>query len=130
MPGIIAVDLDGTLAEYDGWHGEGYIGPPVPRMVRTVRGWLDAGREVVIFTARVSTVGRVSPEVPVELTAERAEAQRRAIEAWCLKHLGVVLPVTCEKSYEFEQIWDDRAVQVIPNTGYTISEAAQWGGGV
>lgn len=31
--GWIAVDLDGTLAEYDGWKGSAHIGNPVPKMV-------------------------------------------------------------------------------------------------
>ena len=28
----VAVDLDGTLAEYDGWKGEDVIGDPLPDM--------------------------------------------------------------------------------------------------
>ena len=39
------------------------------------------------------------------------------IQAWCLEHVGEVLPVTPAKDYDRVELWDDRAVQVIPNTG-------------
>ena len=52
--GWIGVDLDGTLAYYDGWKGPEAIGEPIPRMVDRVLGWVNEGREVRILTARVS----------------------------------------------------------------------------
>jgi hypothetical protein len=61
---------------------------------------------VKIFTARVS------PRDPEEIAAVR-----RAIDKWCREHVGVVLPVTHEKDYGMVELWDDRAVQVEPNTG-------------
>lgn len=42
---------------------------------------------------------------------------RAHIERWCLEHIGIVLPVTNVKDYGMIELWDDRAVQVIPNTG-------------
>ena len=36
--GTIAVDLDGTLARYDGWKGIDHIGDPIPLMVSRVMG--------------------------------------------------------------------------------------------
>lgn len=103
--GWIGVDLDGTLAEYHGWNG-GAIGEPIPRMAARVRQWLDEGQDVRIFTARVWT--------------ERAHGDgpmTKQIEAWCIQHFGKPLPVTCMKDYAMIELWDDRAVQVIPNTG-------------
>lgn len=111
--GWIGVDLDGTLAVYDGWHGETHIGAPVPRMVERVKRWLAEGREVRIFTARASTL----PALPEENRDYSTSAAVTAIEAWCLEHLGVVLPVTCKKDYLMTELWDDRAVQIVPNTG-------------
>lgn len=99
--GWIGVDLDGTLAHYEGWNG-GDIGKPIPAMVARVKAWLAAGISVRIVTARVS----------VPLVGTHA-----AIEAWCVEHIGVALPVTCSKDYAMIELWDDRAVQVIPNTG-------------
>jgi hypothetical protein len=106
------VDLDGTLAEYGEWRGIDNIGAPVPAMVHRVQEWLREGEEVRIFTARVSP------------TAEDREqtAVRQYIEAWCLEHIGQVLPITHEKDYGMIDLWDDRAVQVEPNTGITLEE--------
>lgn len=101
--GWIGVDLDGTLAHYDHWEGVEHIGRPIPAMLSRIKAWLAAGKEVRIFTARVFGPQGVDA--------------RPYIEAYCLEHLGVVLPVTCEKDYAMVELWDDRAVQVIPNTG-------------
>src|SRR6185295_15163214 len=97
--------LDGTLARYDGWRGVAHIGEPVPAMLERVKEWLDAGIEVRIFTARVCRTGD-------ELT----EALQ-PIQCWCLEHIGCVLPVTNVKDFGMVELWDDRAVQVEPNTG-------------
>lgn len=98
--GTIAVDLDATLAKYDHWRGIDHIGDPIPAMLQRVISWLNQGTKVVIFTARAST-----PEaIPF-------------IQQWCLRHIGIVLPVTNVKTFDIIEIWDDRAVQVIPNTG-------------
>lgn len=104
----IAVDLDGTLAEYSGWQGELHIGAPIPAMVARVRAWLDAGREVRIFTARAAGGGRASAD-PAVIAG--------TIQAWCNEHIGQVLPITATKDYGMIELWDDRAVQVIANTG-------------
>lgn len=106
--GWIGVDLDGTLAEYHGWAGRNHIGAPVPKMVERVRRWLNVGQEVRIFTARV---------------ADPAPDIREAIEVWCCAHIGRVLPITCVKDFDMIELWDDRAVQVIPNTGEPVRRA-------
>jgi hypothetical protein len=104
MNGWIGVDLDGTLAEYTEWVGPHHIGAPIPTMVERVQNWIREGREVRIFTARVDG------GLPENLV-------RDTIAAWCLEHLGFRLPVTNVKDYQMVELWDDRAVQVIPNTG-------------
>lgn len=105
MPwGWKGVDLDGTLAKYEGWQGEGHIGDPVPLMQERVKRWLAEGWEVKIVTARVS--------VP-----DLADAARAAIQDWCEEHVGRRLEVTNCKDYAMVEIWDDRAVQVEANTG-------------
>lgn len=103
--GWIGVDLDGTLAEYHGWIGTEHIGDPIAPMVDRVKLWLGAGVEVRIFTARVC-MGE--------------QAVVATIQAWCLEHIGCILPVTCEKDFGMIELWDDRAVQVIANTGEPI----------
>ena len=107
------VDLDGTLAYYDGWKGAHHIGEPVPKMLERVLRWLEAGHQVAIVTARVAY--RSEYDDPHEV-----DTVRQAIEAWCKKHLGQVIPITNEKDYGMFELWDDRAIQVIPNTGERV----------
>lgn len=113
--GWIGVDLDKTLARYEGWKGADFVGEPIPAMLKRVQGWLKEGREVRIFTARVSHDG--SQRRMLEASLAHA-----AIETWCLKHLGRVIPVTNVKDYRMQELWDDRAVQVVANTGIAMQE--------
>jgi methionine salvage enolase-phosphatase E1 len=48
----IALDLDGTLAWYDGWQGHDHIGRPFSDTVEFVKSLHEAGHEMWIFTAR------------------------------------------------------------------------------
>lgn len=81
-------------------------------MALRVRNWLAEGRTVKIFTARVSdNAGKRT--VPVELV-------RRVIQDYTENHFGVRLEVVCEKDFAMVELWDDRAVQVIPNTGERV----------
>jgi hypothetical protein len=118
--GWIAVDLDGTLAVYP--HSFPQVGPPIPRMVERVKAWLAEGQDVRIFTARVG----VRPELSSEhgtANAEFAAAQVALIDAWCLEYLGTALPITATKDFQMIELWDDRCVQVVPNTGLSVLEA-------
>ncbi len=112
--GWIGCDLDGTLAEYHGWY-DGKIGHPVPRMLERVKRWVAAGIEVKIVTARVNDKGR---------SAGESAKQRELIQAWCLEHVGCKLPVTCCKDFRMTALYDDRAVQVVPNTGVRVDGLA------
>lgn len=107
MRGWIGVDLDGTLVTYDGWHGIEHVGEPIKAMCDRVRAWLAEGRSVKIFTARVS-----APKDEDELIAIL-----KPILALCHAEFGQPLPVTCMKDFGMVELWDDRAVQIIPNTG-------------
>lgn len=105
----VGVDLDGTLAEYNGWVSENHIGKPIPLMVQRVKAMLKKGTRVKIFTARVCR----------EETRLIDEAR---IKAWCLEHIGQELEVTNIKDYKMIKLYDDRAIQVIPNTGITVDK--------
>ncbi len=78
-------------------------------MLERVKAWRSAGREVRIMTARAS-----------DLTP----AAKRTIETWCEKHVGEKLPITNEKDPGMVALWDDRAVAVERNRGY--SKKAAW----
>lgn len=88
--GWVGVDFDGTLSNH---------GAPVPRMVARVREWLVAGANVRLLTARTDYAH---------------------LREWCVFHLGHELPVTDRKDSMMIALWDDRAVQVVPNTGERV----------
>lgn len=104
--GWIGVDLDGTLAKYDGFKGAEAIGAPVEAMVDHVKQLLSDGKDVRIFSARISK----DPD-------GKAKA---AIEAWCRQYLGQALPVTQVKDDKMVKLYDDRAVQVVENKGTMV----------
>jgi hypothetical protein len=106
--GWVGIDLDGTLAEYYGWVAPDVIGDPIMPMVKRVTQLLEMGVDVRIFTAR----GSINDE-------DRSIAYP-AIERWCLKHIGMVLPITNVKDIKCLLIYDDRAVQVERNTGVLL----------
>ena|ERR1035437_1826719 len=118
--GWIGVDLDGTLAHYHTWGNLLSFGEPIIPMVERVKQWLREGREVRIMTARAAP-----PYYPRSLTFADVE---KAIQDWTDLHVGARLPVTCSKDLNMIELWDDRCVQVEPNTGepttYWVSRVA------
>lgn len=105
--GWIGVDLDATLAHYDQWRGIDHIGEPIPLMWERVNKWVQEGKEVRIFTARVAhnQDGRTVAEIT------------RFIQAWCLKWFGFILPITSQKDFGMIELWDDRVIRVERNSG-------------
>lgn len=112
--GWIGVDLDGTLAFYDGWGGVDDIGAPLAPMVDRVKGWLADGKTVKIFTARMH--GHGAP-----LIGGGVADVKTPIEAWCKLHIGQVLEITNVKDFGMIELWDDRAVQVETNVGTPVA---------
>lgn len=110
--GWIGVDLDGTIAHYVKWGSLLSIGEPVWPMVERVKQWLREGMEVRIMTARIA------PPYSEGLTREDVE---HAIQVWTMQHVGKCLPVTCQKDLQMIELWDDRCVQVEPNTGEPVT---------
>jgi hypothetical protein len=109
MGGWWGVDLDGTLASYGGWKGKSTIGEPLQPMVERIRNWLAQGKEVKIFTARVSRGSASAEEIAKEITF---------IQDWLERECKLPrLPVTAEKDYAMIELWDDRCIQVEFNTG-------------
>ncbi len=96
----IGVDLDGTLAEATPWKGMSHIGPPVPLMLRRVRLWLEKGARVKIVTARAG-----DPE------------GLKATQAWLRSNRLPDLAATDRKDFGMIELWDNRAIQVVQNTG-------------
>ena len=101
----IGVDLDGTLAFAEPWRGFEHIGKPVPNMLKRVKVWLEMGYVVKIVTARAA-----EPELAVP-----------PIKAWLQKHDLPDLEITNAKDMDMIELWDDRCVQVIANTGNPVT---------
>lgn len=114
--GWIGVDLDGTLAHYTEWTGAESIGEPVPLMVARVKNMMTLGFNVRLLTARVSSNGSAARDL-------EAARFRVAANDWMINALGVALPVTNEKDFAMIELWDDRAVQVIGNSGTPVEGA-------
>lgn len=110
--GWIGVDLDGTLAHYEGWVGVEHIGAPIPAMVERVKGMLNDGWRVKIFTARVTD-------------PRTREAVILTIQKWCLEHIGRPLAVTNVKDFAMLELYDDRAVSVEKNTGRLLAPSTR-----
>jgi len=100
----IGVDLDGTLAKGTKDFDPDKVGEPVEAMVDRVKKWLDQGKTVKIFTAR----------------AGAEDFDPAPVKEWCKKHLGQELEITNEKDPGMEELWDDRVVQVVKNTGEVV----------
>lgn len=112
--GWIGVDLDGTLAHYENWIAIDHIGAPIAPMVIRVQRWIAEGREVRIFTARCDPSGHGNAGMAIWY-----------IRQWCIQHIGHDLPVTNVKDMHMIELWDDRAVQVIPNMGEPVGRSTR-----
>lgn len=108
---VVACDLDGTLAEYDGWKGDDHIGKVVPSIKAAIENVYNQGGEVWIFTARLSD------------DEEHRTKAYLAIEKWLLANDVRYSGITNIKHKFFTHFWDDRAIQVLKNEGVMILEA-------
>ena len=102
--GWIGVDLDGTLARSDTLLSLAKIGKPVPKMIKRVEQMIEKGVRVKIFTARASDPQQII-----------------LIKNWLSKNSLPELEITNIKDYDMIRLYDDRAVQVIANTGDIVS---------
>ncbi len=102
----IGVGLDGTLAHGRTPAADHSIGDPVPLMVTRVKHWIEQGYKVKILTAR----------------AARAE-NIPAIRNWLQEHGLPALEVTHRKDLHMVEMWDDRAIQVVGNTGRPVGKS-------
>jgi hypothetical protein len=114
----IAVDFDGTLAKTVTHVWNGPLGDPVPEMLKRVQEKLDQGVQVKIFTARVSLRNEDGELQPMGGIAE----VRGRLQDWTEKYLGKRLDIVCCKCHNVIEIWDDRARQVIRDTGRIVRE--------
>lgn len=109
--GWYGFDLDGTLAVYDGWKGASHIGKPVFPVYDRVMDLLTQGEVVRIVTARVHPDNQDSKEA------------RNAVESWLKEWFpDHEIQVTHEKDLAMIILEDDRAIQVVKNTGIRVED--------
>lgn len=135
--GWVGVDLDGTMFVYTEWVGWNVFGKPIPLMIERVRAWLEAGIDVRIVTARVGLPimmikqGRLDSPIVNRAKINTCRVTGAlfsdgmmitAIQDHCERHGLPRLPVQCHKDVNMIELWDDRAVQVVANTGRTLAE--------
>jgi hypothetical protein len=101
--GWIGIDLDGTLARADTLSGTSKIGAPIPKMVSLATRLVRDGVSVKIFTARASDASQVD-----------------MIHRWLNENGLPEFEVTNVKDFDMIRLYDDRAVQVITNTGEIV----------
>jgi hypothetical protein len=135
--GWIGVDFDGTLFTFEGdiWVKWNVFGKPIKPMIDRVLLWCAAGVEVRILTARIGLPinmfndpnglymsMRLSNRCVVSGELYSDDLMQTAIQDHLERHGMPRLPVQCYKGGRMIEFWDDRAIQVVPNTGRTLAE--------
>ena len=101
----IGIDLDGTLAHYDGiWRGVEHIGEPIKPMIDFVKDLISQNKKVKIFTARAKN----PKTIPY-------------IHNWLEEQELPKFDVTNEKDFGMIMLYDDRCTQVVTNKGEIIN---------
>jgi hypothetical protein len=117
---IIAIDLDGTLARYDGWKGLDKIGDPLPGAVEMVNALVREepdgawDNEVIVFTTRTNPLVNLEPDWKL----------RERIEKW-LEHWGFSdkIKVYAGPGKPLADLYiDDRAFYHPTNQAWTMRE--------
>lgn len=133
--GWVGVDWDGTMFTFEGdtWVAWNVFGQPIQAMIDRVKAWVAAGVPVRIVTARIRIPLEELNGLPVYSRrplntcivtgqAYSDAMMSRAIQDHAEKHGLPRLLVQCYKGARMIELWDDRAVQVVPNTGQTLTE--------
>jgi hypothetical protein len=84
----IAIDLDGTILKYKGWHGRGNFDKPLNGALDFIKTLISRGHVVTIFTARSNS---------------------KEVQQFLMQNGFPELKVTSEK-FGFDMLIDDRAV--------------------
>lgn len=100
----VCIDLDGVLAEYNGWKGVDNIGDPIPGAVDFVNDLAEKYR-IIIHTTRVNR------EINNKYTQEELDL---FVQEWLTKH-GFIWNGICPKPIAVAYV-DDRAVVCNPQT--------------
>lgn len=119
MKKTIAVDMDGTIATYDGWRGMKHIGKPIRGAREFLQTLRDRGYRILIFTARTAmrvkhTESKYSQQDLVDIVKEWLDKNEMPYDAI---HTGDHKP-SCSAFV------DDRAVECRPQENANNPESA------
>lgn len=113
MQYTVAVDLDGTIVNYDHWRGVYHIGDPYPDAIRFLQQLLRLGVRVILHTCRLT------PDVNGWVDASRriplADA-RTNLEYWLAQHGLSDVALWDAPGKPFADVYlDDRAIRIDPS---------------
>lgn len=100
----IAIDLDRTLAYFDGWDGIESIGKPIKSVVDRALAKEKEGYTIKIFTARAIDKRCIDP-----------------IKNWLKFYDLPNWEITNMKDPSMKEIWDDLAITIGNNTGEILT---------
>jgi hypothetical protein len=101
----IGFDFDSTLAMYHD-HPE-KLGKPISGVIKIAKSYIKRGITCKVFTARAK---------------DASSAQIKRIQDWTQKYLGKRLAVINEKDPFMIALYDDKAIQVEPNSGKVLGK--------
>ncbi len=108
---IIAIDLDGTLAEYHGFQGLEHIGAPLTGAVAACKVLAAAGHSLMVFSCRTCDAPTIGPS---SIRNER-EVAAAAIAKWLAGNGFPQMSVWTGDGKPFADVYiDDRALRVAP----------------
>jgi len=110
----VLVDVDGVLAEYDGWDGLDNIGNPIPGARGFLNGLQTSGYEIVIYSTRANAVLNAD-ELSLRERATCPETVVRKLAEWLDEHNMPYDRIETGKPLAVAII-DDRAVPCRPQS--------------
>jgi len=108
MKKSVCVDLDGVLAQYDGWKGVEHIGDPIPGAVQFTKKLQEVAR-VVIFTTRTNA------DPAIQERNESVEMLTQRVRLWLDAHGFAYDEIYVGQGKPLAAAYvDDRAVECQP----------------
>ena len=113
----VCLDLDGVLAQYDGWKGLDFTGQPIPGAVEFTRK-LSELADIVIFTSRCCVEGhRDALNEPTRPASDLAPRLAHNVRYWLEKYDFTFAEIYVGQGKPFASAYiDDRAVSCTPQT--------------
>lgn len=124
----VCVDLDGVLAQYDGWKGLDFTGAPIPGAVEFTRA-LSEFAEIVVFTTRCTVEPhRGDLNEPTRPASDLAPRLVHQVRYWLEKYKFTFDDVYVGQGKPIAHAYiDDRAVRCVPqadgHTAYSLAVA-------